>query len=247
MKITYLLALLISSFIYFDLLQTNIAVADYSEYKKQKDAEKVYQYYKDHKEAQQYEYEIRYRKEQSRSGDSLGSQIIAWIVTLVVLAPIVMLVLCGVIIILDKFGIIVPVLGRHLRLKYSVFAPKCPYPTPAKWIEWFKAEGHDVAWRYYSGEAKHVDSIPLNDYGGWYLQLVDRISIDERGLFFSSCIPRDNGFYVSLEDQDRSGAKLGAIAAKILGKLEDIEVQYGNRTLTGEEWRAYLDKKHSQI
>ncbi len=66
---------------------------------------------------------------------------------------------------------------------YSVTVAGRNLPTPQEWVTWFKTENIDVAWRCIYGNAKQAELIPVQDYSGWFLQVIDRIKHNDEGLF----------------------------------------------------------------
>ncbi|MCS4162995.1 hypothetical protein [Sphingobacterium sp. BIGb0116] len=49
-------------------------------------------------------------------------------------------------------------------------------PRPLFWKEKLSKYGHDILFRYYSGEERQPEQVPYPDYQGYYIQLADRIS-----------------------------------------------------------------------
>ncbi|MGJ1435112.1 hypothetical protein [Sphingobacterium siyangense] len=49
-------------------------------------------------------------------------------------------------------------------------------PRPLFWKEKLSKYGHDILFRYYSGEERQPEQVPYPDYQSYYIQLADRIS-----------------------------------------------------------------------
>ena len=124
--------------------------------------------------------------------------------------------------------------------EFSATVPNMPLPTPSEWVSWFADAGYEVAWRYLHGEAKPADAVPLDDYSGWFLQLVDLIPRTKGGLWFRACHLEGDSLHLLLQDPQGDQGDLGAIAGRILSTHPGIEVHSGNCVLNAEQWNSFL-------
>ena len=106
-------------------------------------------------------------------------------------------------------------------------------------MHWFKEDGVDISWRYYSGEARNSSSIPNGNYEGWYLQELSAIPKTTAGLFFQHLkTESDNlGFHVKRSEFDD---RYWLLFEKYLLRLNSLKISCGNCKLSHEEWESYL-------
>lgn len=119
--------------------------------------------------------------------------------------------------------------------------PHMPLPTPRDWVEMFRTRGVEVVWRYYHGEPRETDEVPVEDYSGWYLQSPGKVPVTSGGLFFFHCHPEPDGFSVHLTNDDAEDPWVFQCAAKILGSLPDSVIHCGNCKLSGGQWLEWLE------
>ena len=112
-------------------------------------------------------------------------------------------------------------------------------PNAETWVHWFKEDGVDISWRYYSGEARNSSSIPNGNYEGWYLQELSAIPKTTAGLFFQHLkTESDNlGFHVKRSEFDD---RYWLLFEKYLLRLNSLKISCGNCKLSHEEWESYL-------
>lgn len=115
-------------------------------------------------------------------------------------------------------------------------------PTPSFWIGKLKESGHDVAFRYYCGEAKEINKIPYPDYQGYYIQTVKNIQTSKEGIFIKHMQLSYGKLNLSLENKDNELVGIWADFTKIISDFPEVKIHCGNCEFTGEEWKAYLRK-----
>ena len=91
-KLGVFLILLVFGCFYIAAFAPSHALADYSEYKQQKDLNTAYDLYQGAKEGTEYEYAKQYRSEHYSGGDSLIGQIIGWLISLTIFGTLGLLV-----------------------------------------------------------------------------------------------------------------------------------------------------------
>ena len=113
-------------------------------------------------------------------------------------------------------------------------------PTPDDWLSWFNAWGHDLGWRYYSGELKETTAVPRESYDGWYLQEKQLIPKTTQGLFFRLCKKEGWGFSISFQRSELND-KVWKSLKKLLLEFSNVEIHCGNCKFNKEEWGARLN------
>ncbi len=127
--------------------------------------------------------------------------------------------------------------------EFGATLPGRSLPSPENWLTWFRAEGVEVCWRIWCGDAQKSPPDP-KDYEGWFLQIPSRIQHTKGGLFFFSCRERENALVVHWQYSDPAGdrdaAELWAAARRVMARLEAGEVWCGNCRFSASEWRRFV-------
>jgi hypothetical protein len=113
-------------------------------------------------------------------------------------------------------------------------------PSPADWINWLREEGLDVVWRFGGSEAQPLDKVPYPDYSGWFLQLRERISQSEFGVFIRHLALKNGILRLGIQMYDPDSLQLWYAVNKTLSKLPQTTVRSGNCTFSGQEWNTCL-------
>ena len=114
-------------------------------------------------------------------------------------------------------------------------------PSPTDWLKIFKENGLDLGWRYYGGELKKVESIPVKTYDGWYLQELSEINKTNYGLFFQDCEEKEKSFTIHLQRSELSDTIWNTLLTALL-RFPDIEIHSGNCTFDNEKWQKHCKK-----
>lgn len=129
----------------------------------------------------------------------------------------------------------------------SVKAPIIFIPRPDFWIEKLQNLGHDVKFRYFSGEGKQPEQIPYPNYSGYFIQLTDNIRDSQMGIFIESLLIQNDIVIMSFSNRDRSLDNVWTSMSVVLADLPHVEISCGNCKFTGEEWKQLLkDKQYPQ-
>ncbi|NQY65620.1 MAG: hypothetical protein HRT38_18305 [Alteromonadaceae bacterium] len=112
-------------------------------------------------------------------------------------------------------------------------------PNPNDWLLWLNEFGHDLGWRYYTGELKDVACVPVQSYDGWYLQEKRLISKSTQGLFFRHCKKETNGFSLSCQSNELNSIVWHSFK-KLLLRFNSIEIHCGNCKFINEQWKKCL-------
>ena len=114
-------------------------------------------------------------------------------------------------------------------------------PTPSDWLACFQAAGHDVAWRYFSGDERSPSLVPQDAYSGWFVQFRDRLTVATGGLLFDWCSIRDDGYSICVRLEDVACRELWVVAGQFLSQLPETTIQCGNATLIAERFESHLE------
>lgn len=113
-------------------------------------------------------------------------------------------------------------------------------PTPSEWLDWFEGKGLKLGWRFYAGEEKAPDKLPVASYDGFYLQELTEIQQTIHGLFFKHCSQHTNSFRISVQRREFSEDAWKAFK-EILLNFESIVVSCGNCEFNKAQWSESLN------
>lgn len=120
--------------------------------------------------------------------------------------------------------------------------------TPSQWIERFENFGIKVCFRRLGDTCVAPEDVSA-DYGGWFLQLPERIADTTSGLMIRTLKMTYEGALVGFDYWSDHSEKDGAIIdmlslalAKIAISEKQVKVTTGNCTLTPTEWLGALEQ-----
>ncbi len=116
-------------------------------------------------------------------------------------------------------------------------------PRPEFWKEELKKYGYDILFRYYAGDVRLPEQVPYPDYQGYYIQLVDRISSTQEGIFLKHLKVENGKLSLSFENKDEKLKNVWDDLTLILADLPNAKINSGNCEFTGTKWKQYLADK----
>ena len=116
-------------------------------------------------------------------------------------------------------------------------------PRPEFWKEELKKYGYDILFRYYAGDVRLPEQVPYPDYQGYYIQLVDRISSTQEGIFLKHLKVENGKLSLSFENKDEKLKNVWDDLTLILADLPYAKINSGNCEFTGTKWKQYLADK----
>lgn len=116
-------------------------------------------------------------------------------------------------------------------------------PRPEFWKEELYRYGHNILFRYYSGEERQPEQVPYPDYQGYYIQLSDRISSTQEGIFLKNIQVENGKLNLSFENKDEKLKNIWDDLTLILADFPHAKIYSGNCEFTGKEWKQYLNDK----
>lgn len=116
-------------------------------------------------------------------------------------------------------------------------------PQPSFWKEKLGEYGHNISFRYFSGEAKQFEDVPYPDYQGYYLQLSNRIQKSDEGIFFMHLHLENENLSLNIENKDQELLDVWHDLNKIIADLPNAKINSGNCEFSGEEWKRILQNK----
>jgi hypothetical protein len=123
---------------------------------------------------------------------------------------------------------------------FSVTTDLTEIPRPNYWKERLKEFGHNILFRYYAGEVRQPEEVPYPDYQGYYIQLADRISSTQEGIFLNH-ITKDRGkVRFSFTNKDDVLKTVWEDLTRILADFQNAQISCGNCEFNGTEWKQYL-------
>lgn len=125
--------------------------------------------------------------------------------------------------------------NEYLSNKFSVLISGGDLPTPEEWIEMFAKNKINVAWRQYAQDVSSVDSVPSQDYQGWYLQEMHRICKTAEGLNFKEVMIFSDCFRLSFEKK-QFNKKAWICLMKILVRYNKVFIQSGEKFFPPKAW-----------
>lgn len=138
----------------------------------------------------------------------------------------------------------VPIEARVGEREIAISLPSAPLPTPSEWADALAREGLDVCWRLYGGEARPPETVPSENYTGWFIQLAEYLDSMPGGLLLHA-VSDERGSYLSAQRMDafpndaRARQRLLYSIASHLASHPEARVHSGNCLLTGPEWLDY--------
>lgn len=116
-------------------------------------------------------------------------------------------------------------------------------PRPEFWKEKLSKYGHDILFRYYAGDERQPEQVPYPDYQGYYIQLTDRISSTQEGIFLNHLKVGGKKLCLSFENKDEELKNVWNDLTLILSDFPNAKINCGNCEFTGTEWKQYLADK----
>ena len=114
-------------------------------------------------------------------------------------------------------------------------------------LEFWKKElskyGHNILFRYYSGDEKRPEQVPYPDYQGYYIQLSNKIKSTQEGIFLKYLKVEDEKLSLSFQNKDSELMNVWNDLTLILADLPDAKISSGNCEFTGAKWKQYLIDK----
>ena len=118
--------------------------------------------------------------------------------------------------------------NEYLSNNLSVLISGSDLPTPEEWIEMFAKNKINVAWRRYARDVSNVDSVPIQNYRGWYLQEMHRICKTVGGLEFKEVLIFSDCIRLSFEKMEFN-KKAWICLMKILVRYNKVLIQSGEK------------------
>lgn len=116
-------------------------------------------------------------------------------------------------------------------------------PKPKFWKEKLSLYGHDILFRYYAGDEKSVEQVPYPDYQGYFIQLSNRISFTQEGIFLKSLTVENKKLTLCFENKDDDLKNVWNDLTLILADFPNAQIKSGNCEFNGAEWKKYLTDK----
>jgi hypothetical protein len=116
-------------------------------------------------------------------------------------------------------------------------------PRPEFWKEKLSSYGHKILFRYFSGDARQQEQVPYPDYQGYYIQLADRISSTQEGIFLKHLKVENGKLRLSFENKDEKLKNVWDDLTKVLADFPNAKISSGNCEFTGTKWKQYLIDK----
>lgn len=116
-------------------------------------------------------------------------------------------------------------------------------PKPEFWKEELRKYGHEILFRYYEGVERQPGQVPYPDYQGYYIQLANRISSTQEGIFLKHLNFENGKLSLSFENKDEEIKKVWDDLTLILADFPNAKINSGNCEFTGTKWKKYLANK----
>ncbi|MBI5175138.1 MAG: hypothetical protein HY986_19780 [Candidatus Melainabacteria bacterium] len=126
----------------------------------------------------------------------------------------------------------------------TIYFPNQPIPIPAAWIEWLAGVGISANWHRLGSEPIVTQSMPQQEYEGWFLKSTESSQSNERGIMLRTLRAHENGFLAEFDDWDQFGSQSSSKTWQALSlvavSLPNTLVRCGNCLLTANEWQQAL-------
>jgi hypothetical protein len=116
-------------------------------------------------------------------------------------------------------------------------------PRAAFWKKKLSEYGHEILFRYYTGDERQPEQVPYPDYQGYYIQLADRINSTQEGIFLKYLNIKNGKLTLSFENKDRELKNVWDDLTIILADFPNAKINSGNCEFTGAQWKQYLIDK----
>jgi hypothetical protein len=121
-----------------------------------------------------------------------------------------------------------------------ISATKDSIPKPDFWINSFKQYSTNIGLRVYGDNIKKTDKIPYPDYSGFFIQRLDRVNENDKGIFIKSITQKDKDFHISFELDDTELKTEWNILYKVISNLNGLKVNCGNVSFNQNEWIDFI-------
>jgi hypothetical protein len=113
--------------------------------------------------------------------------------------------------------------------------------VPEDWVRRLGANGVDVVWRMFGGEAEDAPR-DRAAYEGWFLQERARVGTSRGGILFLTCRHRDGKLVVQLQRWDGKDVSddLWTAAKRAVAEFDPSELSCGNCAFSTPEWRTFV-------
>lgn len=116
-------------------------------------------------------------------------------------------------------------------------------PRPEFWKDKLSKYGHEILFRYYSGDERQPTEVPYPDYQGYYIQLADRINLTQEGIFLKHLKVENGKLSLSFENKDEDLGNVWNDLTIVLADFPNAKINSGNCEFTGTNWKKYLTDK----
>lgn len=116
-------------------------------------------------------------------------------------------------------------------------------PRTEFWKEELVKYGHDILFRYYAGDERQATQVPYPDYQGYYIQLANRISTTQEGIFLKHLKIENDQLSLSFENKDEALNHVWEDLTRVMADFPNVKISSGNCEFTGGEWRQYLSDR----
>jgi hypothetical protein len=132
-------------------------------------------------------------------------------------------------------------------MKINMYGQK-QIPSASDWCEWFDREGLSICFRRLGDVATAPNEVS-DDYGGWFIQLPDRIGSTVYGLMCRSLVCRSDGSAVTFEHWKEREIEIDIfprtfwnVLAKIAASMPTSIIETGNCNLSTQEFSNALEQ-----
>ncbi len=127
-----------------------------------------------------------------------------------------------------------------------VHFPNTVLPNPAQWLQWLAEIGAACTWRQNYGDAVRAESLPQDDYEGWFMQAANLVDSTTSGVMLKTLKQFDGGFFAELDDwnqpeEPHAYSPMWRLLSQVAASKPHSSVRCGNCLLTGPEWLESLD------
>ena len=115
-------------------------------------------------------------------------------------------------------------------------------PTATYWIQKFKEYNIEIGFRYFARELIKSDKVPYPDYTGYFIQIVNKISKTDQGLFFNFISLKNDELRIGIKNGDENEELFNTIQS-IISNWKKTTINSGNTKFTGEEFKHFLENR----
>ena len=123
--------------------------------------------------------------------------------------------------------------------KIYIITTQKEVPPATYWIEKFEEHNIKIGFRYFAGKLIKPEKVPYPDYSGYFIETLNKINRNDKGLFFKSIRLENDELRIEIENGDENEELFNTIQS-IISNWKNTTINSGNVKFTREEFKKFL-------